>query len=516
MLATLRTPGVLLGIVAMICVGIAVMTPGFTPSGGLDRIGPIRALRQLLRFQVGRVLMAIGLALLVWAWVKLRPALHKRINHSWVLVLWSLPILLSPPIFSTDAFLYADQGWLIHLGLDPYQSPLAGSGGPFAVNVHHVWRGTTAIYPPLALFVQYLVVVATGFQGYLSVIAMRIPALLGVAVIAIFVPKVARLLGADVETAKWFAVINPLLIIHFVGGMHNDTWMVSLVLVAVWAALRYGTPGSLVGAALVGVGASFKQPGIVAAVAIVLIPVAAQLKEMAPGRRFLVIAGRGLIGAVIAVGAFTAVSLAIGFEFLGWRHATNIGELTWGMSPASIIEQIVGPPLKALGVDRNLLPILSKLTTALSLVGVAVLAWRYFFGDVAWPGGRPRHHSVRQLPGGQQHETDRSWRDHPVRWLAWGFCSIAFGGAGYHVWYLLWGGIYLGMLRYGNRVFRALIGVIILFLVVEGGLEYMGLRPIAGYLVGAALAWIFWANTTGLRIVPEPETATDPVDEAAR
>ncbi|OYO00358.1 polyprenol phosphomannose-dependent alpha 1,6 mannosyltransferase MptB [Enemella evansiae] len=512
LVATLRIPGVLLGMLGMLCIGIAVMTPGFVPNASLDQIAPLRILRSVLKYQVGRALMAIGLALLIWAWLKLRPARVPLLNHSWVLVLWSLPVLLAPPIFSSDAFLYADQGWIIHQGLDPYEVGLTEAGGPFAINVHKVWRGTTSIYPPFALLVQYWVAVATGFQGLISVIAMRIPILIAVAVIAVFVPMVARQLGADVQLAKWFAILNPLLLIHFVGGMHNDAMMVALVLVAIWCTLRFGTPGMIVGALLVGVGATFKQPGIIAAFAIGLLPVAVRLKDLAPGRRLLVIIGRSLVSCGLAAASFTAVSLAIGFEFMGWRHAANIGELTWGMSPASIVEQFIGPVLNWVGIRHGLLPFLSRVTTVLSVLMLGVLAWRYFFPDV-WIGRRVRNHSVQQVAGAELPETDRSWRDHPIRWLTWGFSAIAFSGAGYHVWYLLWGGIYVGMLRYPNRLFRALIGVMILFIVVEGGLEYYGMRPIVGYLVGAALGWIFWANSTRLQIVPEPAPEAETAEE---
>jgi hypothetical protein len=493
-----------MGMLAMLLIGIAVMTPGFVPNQGLDRIEALRWLRTLLQFQVGRVLMIAGLVLLFWAWLKLRPALHGRLNHGLILALWSLPVLLAPPIFSSDAFLYADQGWIISQGLDPYQVGLTEAGGPFAANVHQVWRETTAVYPPLALVVQYLVVDLTGYRGLISVVAMRIPALLGVAVIALMVPRLARLLRVDPELAKWFAVINPLLLLHFVGGVHNDVWMVALVLVASWLALRLGIPGMLLGSVLVGIGASFKQPGIAAAIAIGLLPVAARLKDLPLGRRLLTMLAYCLVASVLAVGTFGVISYAVGFEFLGWTKATAIHEATWGMSPASIVEQIIGPVLNWVGVRHGMLPFLARLATVVSVLGAVYLAWRYFFSDRILPR-RLRLNSVRRVPGGEVSEPGRSWRDHPLRWLTWAFMWLSFGGAGYHVWYLLWGGIYIGMLRYGNRLFRGLIAVMIAFVVVEGGLEYYGLRPIPGYLVGATLGWIFWVNSSALQIVPEPE-----------
>lgn len=494
---------------AMLLIGIAVMTPGFVPNQDLDRIAVLRALRWLLRFQMGRALMIAGLGLLFWAWLKLRPALHGRLNHGLILALWSLPVLIAPPIFSSDAFLYADQGWIISHGFDPYEVGLTDAGGPFAANVHWVWAHTTAVYPPSALLVQYLMVTLTGAHSWWSVIAMRIPALLAVAVIAVFVPRLARLLRVDPELAKWFAVVNPLLLLHFVGGMHNDAPMVALVLVAACLALRFRIGGMVAGAVLVGIGATFKQPGIAAAIAIGLMPVAGRLRQLTLGRRIATMAAYCAAALAAALATFVAVSFAIGYDFLGWTRAANIHESTWGMSPASIVEQLIGPVVNALGFRHGLLPLLSRCATITSVVLGALIAWRYFFADrLVRREIRPR--SVSVVPGGEVPETDRSWRDYPLRWLAWAFTALAFGGAGYHVWYLLWGGIYLGMLRYGNRMFRAFVAVMIAFVVVEGGLEYFSLRPIPGYLLGAALAWIFWVNSSRLQIIGEPE-----IDDAA-
>lgn len=515
----LRAPGVRLGFLGSLLISIAVMTPGFVPNRGLDKLEFLRWLRALLLFgQIGRILLAVGLICLFWGWIKLRPAMNHRFSHATVLAVWALPMLFAPPIFSSDIFLYADQGWIIHQGLNPYHVGLAQAGGPFAANVHPIWRGTTAVYPPLALQVQHLIVVATGFQGLISVIAMRIPTVIGVALIACFVPRIARRLGVDAELAKWFAVLNPLLLIHFVGGAHNDAMMVALVCVGVWATLRWGTRGMILASILVGLGAGFKQPGLIAALTMGLLPIATRLPSLKLGRRVLLMSGYCLISCGLAVGTFVATSLATGLGF-GWIAASRIHELTWGMSPASMIEQVVGPPLYYLtNIEDNLLPLTAKFTTIVSVVVLAVLAWRYFFSDVILPSLVRNHSKSHTAAEGDHREEVRSWRDYPLRWLVWGFQAIAFGGAGFHVWYVLWGGIYLGMLRYGNKVFRFLIAGMIMFFIVEGGLEYYGLRPITGYVLGAMVGYAFYANSLGLQIVADTDTseAEDPELVSAR
>ncbi|GAB3624375.1 hypothetical protein GCM10027418_24590 [Mariniluteicoccus endophyticus] len=490
-----RTPGVLSGMIGMLLLAIAVMTPGFTPARGLNQIPGMSLVRGVLKSGFGHVFIALGVILLFRAWLLLRPARAPHVNHALVLALWAIPALLAPPIFSTDAFLYADQGWTMHLGKNPYEVGLSRSGGPFAVNVHPVWQGTTAVYPPLALEVQHLVAWLTGFNGLISVIAMRIPALLAVAIIAWAVPRFARDLGVDPTVASWFAVLNPLMLIHFVGGMHNDAWMLALVLLAAWLAVRYGNRALVPAAILVGLGAGFKQPGILAAIAIGLLPVRTRLKDMTLGKRFVTMLVQCAASVAIACATFAALTWVTGLGY-GWIEATKIHERTWGMSPASVVEQVVYPTLLKLGMEPiqyGLLPQFTRVFTGLSLLFCAYLAWRYFFADKVFPR-RVRHHST----GEARIPTD--WDDHPLRWMAWAFAAIGLGGAGFHAWYLMWGGLYLGMLRYSDPVFRLIIAGMIMFLTVESGVEYFSLRPLPGYLLGAALGWMFWTSTPGLRI----------------
>lgn len=47
---------------------------------------------------------------------------------------------------------------------------------------------------------------------------MRLPALAGVALIVVLLPRIAHRIGADPQLTAWFATINPLLIVALVGG----------------------------------------------------------------------------------------------------------------------------------------------------------------------------------------------------------------------------------------------------------------------------------------------------------
>lgn len=508
---TLTHPATWIGFLATAMMAFSLLTPGFASKGTWDQIVAPALLRRILEFQVGRILITAGAVGLFWAWLRLRPGREPRIAHWLVLVVWSLPLLAAPPLFSSDPYLYADQAWIIHSGFDPYQVGLSEVGGPYAKSVHPVWRHTTGIYPPMALYLQFLIGTLTGFHGLATVIAMRLQAILGICIIAFCVPRIARLLHADARLASWFAVLNPLLVIHALGGMHNDVMMIAMVAVALWCVLRFPTWwGMAVAALVVGLAGSFKQPGMIAALAVGLLPVAAGLRSMRFVRRVLTMALWCAASCLLAGLSFAGISLAVGFEFLGWRHATKIGELTWGMSPASILEQIIGGSLNRLGVHVALMSPFSTMTTLLSGVVVALLAWRYFFADLLpvercgrigrWLASPRRWWAVGNRSAVATSLVGQDWSDHPVRWMVWSFTAVGLGGAGFHGWYFLWGGIYLGMLGYSNRTLRTLIGALIVAIVAEGGLEYFGLRPIPGYLVGIAIAWIFVANGTRMRL----------------
>jgi len=85
-------------------------------------------------------------------------------------------------MLSTDAGSYADLGWIVGKGLSPYDVGLGTTGSPFPYGT--AWRGTTSVYPPLALVLFGWVVAATGAHWYWSVVAMRVLTLVGVGLLA--------------------------------------------------------------------------------------------------------------------------------------------------------------------------------------------------------------------------------------------------------------------------------------------------------------------------------------------
>ena len=97
----------------------------------------------------------------------------------------------------------------------------------------------------------------------LAVVGFRIIALVGVVMIAYFVPKLARSYGRDPSVAFVLAVLNPLILLHLVAGAHNDALMLGFLVAGLWFA-REGRP--LLGLLLCTVGAMVKIPAFIGVV----------------------------------------------------------------------------------------------------------------------------------------------------------------------------------------------------------------------------------------------------------
>src|SRR5258705_6437727 len=54
----------------------------------------------------------------------------------------------------------------------------------------------------------------------------------GLALLIWAAPRVARHVGGDGPAALWICVLNPLVIIHLMGGVHNEMLMVGLMMAA--------------------------------------------------------------------------------------------------------------------------------------------------------------------------------------------------------------------------------------------------------------------------------------------
>lgn len=389
---------------------LGVLSSGVIAVGELQRAGAATTLSPLLtQYGVGYpLLIAVGIGGLGLAWLLGRPRTGRQpASVALQLGLWSLPLLLLPPLLSTDAGSYADLGWMVMNGDNPYLTGLGETGSPFAYG--RAWRGTTSVYPAPTLQLFGWIVGATGAHWYWSVVALRLLSIAGIGMLLWAIPKLARRVGVDPGLATWLAVANPIVLVHGLGGEHLDLLMVGLIALA--AELGARRRGLLLGGLVLGLAMSIKQPALLA------VPVVAALAIPEAKRTWLrLIAGCAAVGS-LAVATFAGLSLASGLGF-GWLDGSgNPANGSPTLTPAYLLAQFTGMELDTWTAWLQ--------WAAAGVVVVAFLRW-----------GR----------------TD------PLRFLAVAALAWAFGFGVLREWYLIFGLAFLPLARPG-RVARALTWV---------------------------------------------------------
>lgn len=431
----LRSRGVWIGFLGSLAIAWGSCHPEFSfdPRGWasetINRFGEI-----LEPAYLDRIFIVAGILALTWGWWHIRPTRTRPPVHApTTLALWAAPLLLVPPVLSPDITLYADLGWLLHVGADPYQTGLATHGGPFAPMVDQLWAGSGVAYPPLTLRMAQLFDTLTGFHPYWSVVAMRIPAVLSVVAMLFFVPRIAEQVGVPKRGAVWLGVLNPLLIVHFIGAAHNDAPMVATSLAAIWLVLTWRSRWAefLVAPLLVGLAMSFKQQGGLTVIAVAGLPVITTLATATLGKRLWLLAWRSAAVTAVAAAGFVGITALTGLG-LGWTRWLDLMGLASTPAPLAMFSKLLAAIVQVEGgSSTGFLQVAGRVTTVILLL---VLAWIV----------------VR-------------FSDRPLSALAWGSLAVAVLGQALHPWYLPWSLALLGLVPLTRRQRYAVFGLAIAF-----------------------------------------------------
>ena len=471
-------PQVRRGFLGTVLIAMGSFTPAYLPQS--SPFWPLMRWAHLdnIPAKIAGTLMVLGgVSLLVSSWFQLRPwgpgraepgvqpgddrqvEAYRHVRHWAVLLIWGAPFLLAPPIFSHDAYSYAAQGWLVHNGISPYEQGPGVLPGGFADQVAWVWRNTPAPYGPLSLQIQHLLVDLCGYDPYLSALSMRIPALLGVGLIGLLLPRLAAMYHYDPARAAWFGTLNPVLVIDFIGGAHNDSLMMGLVVLALWVTRKVWW-GWLPGAVILGVAASIKQPALLAAYALPLVH--HPWRRLAIGQTLDVIA-RAMVSIGLAVGSFAVISIWTGLGF-GWLNAVNVPGLVVTVSPFTVVGQGLSLLFGWLGWSSGAVEairISRSVGLLVSAIGVAVMAVT-------------------------------TARRRPMAFTAYSYLLIALCAPALHSWYVLWGGLLLPLTRPSTRVLRVGVWATVVLLAYAG--INLAFRNGALSLGVAAIALYYWQS----------------------
>jgi alpha-1,6-mannosyltransferase len=269
---------------------------------------------------VSSVALWVGVALMLSAWIWLgRWVIDGRVTEYTMVAttgFWLAPLLASVPVFSRDTYSYLAQGALLRDGLDPYLVGPVENPNDLLDNVSPIWTTTTAPYGPAFILIAKFITQLAGNDVIAGTMVLRLCMLPGLALLMWAAPRIARHVGASGPAALWICVLNPLVIIHLMGGVHNEMLMVGLMMAGI--ALTLGRH-PVAGVALVVVAVAVKATAGLALPFLVWVWMRQlrQDRKMEPFRAFLTAAAASLL---IFVAVFAVLSGLAGVG-LGWLTA---------------------------------------------------------------------------------------------------------------------------------------------------------------------------------------------------
>jgi hypothetical protein len=381
----------------------------------------------------------IGCAGLCWAWVKLlRIARVGDLSVRSVFCtfgIWSLVLFFATPLFSGDVYVYAVDGEAMQRGFDPYQHGVSAMGAvPHVHLVHPLWRDTTTMYGPIFIRMVQGISVVTNGNLIVSVLILRVLAVLSVFIAAVSLQKLMAHFGRPVASGLVFAVLNPISMLHLVGGAHNDAMMVGLL--AAGLAVGLTTKNWALRALALGLCATagaFKIPGFAGALVLGWIWAGV---DVARWRRVIAAGGAG-VGALVW---FELQTLATGLGW-GWVHASNVPGLAHPLLSIPNAVALSFGNLVGQGYPLNDLT-----RPAALLVAAALGMWL-----ILRTGRNPEPYKV-------------------VRAFGWGILIIAWVGPAVYPWYLAWGIALVGAMG-TTKMYKPLIIATcsVIFVIAPGG-----------------------------------------------
>ncbi|WP_300682205.1 polyprenol phosphomannose-dependent alpha 1,6 mannosyltransferase MptB [Nocardioides sp.] len=331
---------------------------------------------------VALAVILIGLGLISHSWLRLRSLVARGRDQAeslalvrYTTVIWAAPLIVAPPLFSRDGWSYAAQGALVAAGISPYQHGPWILEGPVHEAVDPMWWFTPTPYGPLPVWWGAEMAHHTGNPLMLA-IGHRFLALVGLALLAWAVPKLARWTGVNPAVSTAIVIASPAMMANGVGGLHNDLLMIGLMAAALVVGVeRHWALGAVLG----GLAAAVKLPGGLVCLGIVLatVPAGASLLR------------RGLRAVEIGV---VALAVLFGLGFVsglgnGWLEALGVpGTVNTLLTPAVVIGGPIDGLSHLLGLHLGhdfFIDALRKVGNVITVIAVGWVCLRWPTGDRA-------------------------------------------------------------------------------------------------------------------------------------
>lgn len=380
-----------------------------------------------------RSFVVVGAALILQAWLVVGiDALHGKILQIetiyFSLAAWLLPILAAPPLFSRDVYSYFMQGKMQLTGNNPYESGVSVVSGWFQSGVDPLWGDAPTPYGPVFLLIEKAIAAVSQDSSLAASYLFRFTSILGVAFICLSIPYLARAHGVNPVSAAWIGVMNPLVLMHFVAGSHNDALMIGLVCISMMIALR----GHFVMAVIVATLALGIKP-----VAVVLLPFLA-LIAAGSGASLIRRAKYCAITGLIALSTLFITSALAETGPLGWIGSLSTpGTVKSWLSPTTAIGMLIGATLRLLGFGN----VIDTSVGITRLIGSVLLAIVLVLLIIR-PAGRSA-----------------------TRGVALSFVALVSLGPVVQPWYLLWSIPLLAVTGLSHKQLRIMVLVIAAFTV---------------------------------------------------
>ena len=377
----------------------------------VKRTPVIAVLRDGIGERVALAFVYAGLAVLGMAWLHLGRSLRRgeagtdRPRLLRVAALWGAPLLFCVPLFSRDLYAYAAQAQIAHAGLDPYSVGPVSLPGPFLDEISGMWVDTPAPYGPIWLALGRAVATVTGDRVVTTVLFMRLLAVVGLLLVARYLPRLAAACGADPRMALWLGVLNPLVLVHFVAGGHNDALMVGLLVAGLTVAVEATEERWVAaGVVLVSAGVLVKAPAGVAVAFLAWV-----WARHLTGRAVLLRAS--LRTAAVSLASVAVLTAVTGLGF-GWINQLNASGrvITWLSLPTGL-GLLASIPTGITDVITSENPVIIAFRAGGQVVTALVLLWLWL----------------------------RAGRTGPIRALGIGLLALVLLGPVVQPWYVLWG-----------------------------------------------------------------------------